>query len=66
MAKDWHLVKRIVNILVTNAQHKNKIIKIIKKEKKQKQKKQTNKKKTKKTNKTKTGEIEKNKEEITA
>ena len=68
MAKDWNLVKRIVNILVTNAQHKNKIIKIIKKEKKTKKTttKKTQKKKTKKTNKTKTGEIEKNKEEITA
>ena len=36
MAKDWNLVKRIVNILVTNAQHQNKMIKIIKKEKKRK------------------------------
>ena len=35
MAKDWNLVKRIVNILVTNAQHQNKMIKIIKKENKQ-------------------------------
>jgi len=49
VAKDWHLVKRIVNILVTNAQHKNKIIKIIKKEKKQKQKKTTTKKRKKQT-----------------
>ena len=61
MAKDWNLVKRIVNILVTNAQHQNKMIKIIKKEKKEKKKT-----KKRKKNKTKTGEIEKNKEEITA